>query len=202
MSETKAAQKTIVEELKKIINLTTSISEESWQLLVKISEIIELPKKSKLIEIGDKPEYFYFILSGNTRGYIITQNNTEYNKALFTKNMFFGALAALVKNSITSVAYETLSKSKLIKIDFNKFSKLVDTKKDINIFYIKMLENVFLKLEQRDIEMTTLDATQRYLNLKERLPNIDKEISLYHIASNLGITPIQLSRIRKKLLFN
>ncbi|WP_139959015.1 Crp/Fnr family transcriptional regulator [Flavicella sediminum] len=190
-----------MEEFVKTVNLISPISQESWLELSQISTVIDVPKKTKLNKIGEYPHSFYFMISGNARGYINTSNNTEYNKALFTENMFFGALAALVKNTNSRVAYETLTNSRIVKINFRKFIELVETREDINLLYIKLLETIFLRLEQRDIEMVTLDATERYLKLKERLPNIDKEISLYQIASNLGITAIQLSRIRKKLLF-
>jgi DNA-binding Lrp family transcriptional regulator len=43
------------------------------------------------------------------------------------------------------------------------------------------------------------NATARYLKLLTLHPDIDKRIPLQHIASNLGISPTQLSRIRKDL---
>jgi len=44
-----------------------------------------------------------------------------------------------------------------------------------------------------------LDATGRYLHLKSQFPGIENLIKLNEIASYINITPIQLSRIRKKL---
>jgi hypothetical protein len=57
----------------------------------------------------------------------------------------------------------------------------------------------YAHLQKTNDELLTLNATGRYLKLQKRIPNIDNMINQYHIASNLGITPIQLSRIRKKL---
>ena len=47
--------------------------------------------------------------------------------------------------------------------------------------------------------MISLDATARYLQLLKQNPTIEDSISQYHIASYLGITAVQLSRIRKKI---
>ena len=44
-----------------------------------------------------------------------------------------------------------------------------------------------------------MDATQRYLKLCKKIPDIESLIPQYQIASYLGITPVQLSRIRKKM---
>ena len=63
-----------------------------------------------------------------------------------------------------------------------------------------MYEIFYASLENRTIELATLTAKDRYIKLKNRIPNIDNLIPQYHIASHLGITPIQLSRIRRDLL--
>jgi hypothetical protein len=47
--------------------------------------------------------------------------------------------------------------------------------------------------------MALMDATERYLIFKEEHPGLEDLIPQYHIASYLGISPTQLSRIRKNL---
>jgi DNA-directed RNA polymerase specialized sigma subunit len=47
--------------------------------------------------------------------------------------------------------------------------------------------------------MALLDADKRYLILQNEYPGIELEIPQYHIASYLGISATQLSRIRKKM---
>ncbi|MBL4904660.1 MAG: hypothetical protein JKZ00_01235 [Flavobacteriaceae bacterium] len=54
-------------------------------------------------------------------------------------------------------------------------------------------------VEKRITELSTLDATARYLKLKNDIPDIDNLIQQYHIAAYLNITPVQLSRIRKEI---
>ena len=63
----------------------------------------------------------------------------------------------------------------------------------------KIAEFYFLEKEQKEIEMALLDADKRYLLMREKFPHIENEIPQYHIASYLGISPTQLSRIRKNL---
>jgi hypothetical protein len=47
----------------------------------------------------------------------------------------------------------------------------------------------------------TLNATESYIKLRKQIPDIDSLIPQYQIASYLSISPVQLSRIRKKLNF-
>ena len=53
--------------------------------------------------------------------------------------------------------------------------------------------------EKKQLEMALMDATERYFIFKEEYPGIEDIIPQYHIASYLGISPTQLSRLRKKI---
>ena len=57
---------------------------------------------------------------------------------------------------------------------------------------------LFLKLDNLFIE----GFNKSYLKLIGQIPEINDLIPQFHIASYLGITPVQLSRIRKKLGHN
>ena len=50
--------------------------------------------------------------------------------------------------------------------------------------------------EKREIELVTMEAKDRYVIFQEEHPQIEQLIPQYHIASYLGISPTQLSRIR------
>lgn len=191
-----------MQHLYEFLNQISPLTEESWVELNSFCIPKEVRKKTIVSAAGTLPENIYFLSSGAARAYLTTDNGTEYNKALFTDSMFFGSFAALIKNNTSQITYETISNCKILEINYQKFMHLVETRTDMNILYRSVLENIFLKLETRDIEMVTLNATERYLKLKQRIPNIDKLIPQYHIASNIGITAIQLSRIRKGLQKN
>ncbi len=56
-----------------------------------------------------------------------------------------------------------------------------------------------LYLIEKNAMNSHLNATERYLCLKKEIPNIENLIQLNQIANCLNITPIQFSRIRKKI---
>ena len=53
--------------------------------------------------------------------------------------------------------------------------------------------------EQKEIEMALLDADKRYLIMRQKFPTLEAIVPQYYIASYLGISPTQLSRIRNKM---
>jgi len=52
--------------------------------------------------------------------------------------------------------------------------------------------------EQKEVEIILHDAEQRYSTFQNQYPDLEQLIPQYHIASYLGVTPTQLSRIRRK----
>ena len=75
----------------------------------------------------------------------------------------------------------------------------LNSNQEILQLYNNLLELIFIKLEDRFYELSTLNATELYLKFKKYNPGIENLIPLYHIASYLNITPVQLSRIRADL---
>ena len=88
----------------------------------------------------------------------------------------------------------------LIEIDFAAYRKLMLEKDDLKLFQIYYLEkNWLMAKDAREIEIVQEDATVRYQRFLIEHSSLVERLPQYHIASHLGITPTQLSRIRKKL---
>ena len=87
-----------------------------------------------------------------------------------------------------------------MEIDFLAYRQLMTEKSDLKLFQIYYLEkNWLLAKDSREIEIVQEDATARYLRFIDESPALVNRLAQYHIASHLGITPTQLSRIRKNL---
>ncbi|MCH2046911.1 MAG: Crp/Fnr family transcriptional regulator, partial [Saprospiraceae bacterium] len=94
---------------------------------------------------------------------------------------------------------QALTDCKVWVADFVKIEALYDQYHDLERLGRKIAEQYFLEKEQKELEMALLDADKRYLLMRERFPTIEASIPQYYIASYLGISPTQLSRIRRKL---
>ncbi len=83
--------------------------------------------------------------------------------------------------------------------NFADLVKLYAKFHDLESLGRKIAEFYFLEKEEKEIEMALLDADKRYLIMRERFPTLEATVPQYYIASYLGISPTQLSRIRRKL---
>ena len=97
------------------------------------------------------------------------------------------------------IAQQALTDCQVLTADFSKIEALYDRFHDLERLGRKIAEFYFLEKEQKEIEMALLDADKRYLIMREQFPTIESIIPQYYIASYLGISPTQLSRIRRKM---
>ncbi|WP_452224572.1 Crp/Fnr family transcriptional regulator [Lacinutrix chionoecetis] len=181
------------------INSFQPISNAVFDTLYNSATYREIETGDKILELGVVPQKIFFITRGVIRSYLILQNGKEITTTLFNPLMFFASFKGLLKKKPSHLIYQALTNCHIFEIDYNDFYNLC--KKDINLMalYVKFLEFIILRSEERFIEYSSNDAKQRYLLLRDRIPNIDNDIPQYQIAASLGITPVQLSRIRAKL---
>ena len=175
------------------------LSENSQKEFSKILEVKNFKKKTAIAELGKIPTHFYVLKSGIVRSYIADEKGKEFTRSLYTPINAVGAFSALIKQEPSKIIYQCLTDCEFYAADFSQFKHLASQNTDIALLYSKVLERLFLKMEKRILDLSMLDAKDRYLKLKRRIPKIENLIPQYHIASYLNVTPVQLSRIRKSL---
>jgi CRP-like cAMP-binding protein len=184
------------------LNSVGDIPEDLFRELESISEFKRVKAGHQVVKFNEVPTKVYLLVSGIIRCYLSTESGKEYNKSFYFPTSFMGPLTALVKKQPSRFVFETISECELYEVDYAKLMQLYNKSTVLKRFYSKVLEMVYMQYEKRLVDLISLDATERYLELRKEHPNIDRLISQYHIASYLGITPVQLSRIRKKILDN
>ncbi|WP_237274933.1 Crp/Fnr family transcriptional regulator [Tenacibaculum ovolyticum] len=176
------------------------ISNESWLLIKSIISFKQLEKDEILLRNGQVAKNVYFICKGAMRAYVTDYEGNIYNKNIFLENDFAGSTVSYLLNTPSNFTLEALEKTILINLDYKKYRQFIELNIDLKNFYIAYLENNWIiEKEQREVSLVMENATERYLKLLQKHPNIDQRIQKLHIASHLGITPTQLSRIRKNI---
>lgn len=186
--------------LKSKIESYAPISPASWTLIKSICHFQESPKGEILLHHGQKAKNLYFIVKGAIRAYFIDNKGNFYNKNLFLETDLACSTVSLLQQKGSDFTLETLEDCLLICINYSQYRQLINKHNDLTNFYIAYLErNWIIEKEQREVSIVMENATERYLKLLEQYPTIDERIAQRHISSHLGITPTQLSRIRKNL---
>lgn len=176
------------------------LSAETWSSLAEICTYRELPKHECLCRAGEVPVSFFFVHSGLFRVFTVDAGGNEYNKSFFDEGKFPGTMTALLQSVPSEFTIEALEDSAVLEIHFKRFRQLLLERHDLKMFQIHYLEtNWLLHKDAREVEIIQEDAAQRYRRFLRDFPTLVGRLPQYHIASHLGITPTQLSRIRKNL---
>ncbi|SHI77187.1 Crp/Fnr family transcriptional regulator [Aquimarina spongiae] len=186
--------------IKKVLNTYSAVSDTNVSLIASISEIKHLKKGEMLLEIGKTSKQKHILYKGVIVSYYISDEGSLYHKNIFLKENFVGSMVSALINEPSNFALEAIEPCILISFDYKQYRQLIEEHTELKDFYIAYLEKKWvLDKEKREINIVLKDAEERYLDFINAHPKIEERIPLHYIASNLGITPTQLSRIRKKI---
>lgn len=186
--------------LRKSLCAYAPISDDTWQEFIKITHFREIKKQQYLYPLGEVPLSYSYIYRGLVRCFACDEKGNEYNKVFFDEGQFPGSMTALLTSTPSKLMIQAIEDSQIIDIDFSAYRDLMHNNNEIKLFQIYYLEkNWLLAKDAREIEIIQEDASTRYLRFISKYPKLVDRLPQYHIASHLGITPTQLSRIRKKL---
>lgn len=184
--------------LRNSINSYLEINDETWEKLKSFCTFKEVKKDDFLCRCNEIPTSFFFIYKGLVRVYSFDDKGVEYTKIFFDENTFPGSMVSLLTNKPSWIEVQALEDCILIDLNFEAYRKLLIESDDLKLFHIYYLEkNWLINKEAREIALVQQDANERYDEFLKNHPSLEKRLAQYHIASHLGITPTQLSRIRK-----
>ncbi len=189
-----------ISDLKLKFESYAQISVKSWSLIESIIKFQELEKDEILLRNGQIAKNIHFVCKGALRAYVTDYDGNIYNKNIFLETDFAGSTVSYLLSTPSNFTLQALENTILISLNYKKYRQFIDDNIDLKNFYIAYLENNWvIEKEQREVSLVMENATDRYLKLLSKHSNIDQRIQQLHLASHLGITPTQLSRIRKDL---
>lgn len=174
---------------------------ERWDEYVNYYHRVEVAAGTLLLREGQVSRKAYIIEKGCIRIWFNSSGRDITFQFMFENEAVSGAES--FRKSIPSFfSIETIEPSVLhwihkkdmdrIMADINSIpemrGKLLDIAFDRQYHYMKQLMSFI-----RD------SPEERYLNLIQENPHIIRRVPLHYIATYLGITPVSLSRIRKRL---
>ena len=174
------------------------ITSEAWNDLAPFFELLQLKRNEYLIREGEIARYCYILQEGVVRVFYNKEGN-EYNKTFFVPGTFPTPLTALLSQAPCAISFQALVPCQVARFSYKAFTDLFARHRCLESLFRKILEQIWIKKERHDIRMVTNDATTNYHIFQQEFPELENQIPQYHIASYLGITPIQLSRIRAQL---
>ena len=176
-----------------------SLDKESIYLLQNIFKPRLLKKDMFFLQEGEKSNEIGIIVKGIFRSYYIDKIGNDITKYFYEEGGLLFSYAAYLCKTQSMYYIQALEDSEILVAKISDFEKIVEGNYKLLLFYKKMIDSFLIMKEEHANSFKLLDSLGRYKQFLEAHPELEKRLKQYHIASYLGITPVSLSRIRKKI---
>jgi len=164
-----------------------------------IANIRRLPAHTVYIKEQTTYRKMAYIRKGLIRAYQLKENGEEITVLLRWENQFIASHDNIILNQPARFIYQALEDTVLLEIDYDKAQEILDRNPKLaavrSTFIMDMLAESMVRVES----FILLSPEERYLQLVKEKPNIVNRVPDKYIATLLGITPVSLSRIRKRI---
>lgn len=159
----------------------------------------QVPKKFKLAEEGKIAKELYFILKGLVRLYY-TKDGEEITGYIFKEGLFASSYESFLRQAPSLQTLETLEDCELLVISYKRLQELYDELPKMQIVARKVAEQRFTNAQLMLSSFILESPEERYKKFEAQHGDLLLRVPHHMIASYLGITPVSLSRIRKRLM--
>jgi CRP-like cAMP-binding protein len=157
-------------------------------------------KKQYALQEGDICTQFFFVVKGCLRMYKIDSKGDTYTIQFATENYWINDLGSFHGLKPSSLNIDALEDTVVLQINRDDLISLYTQASKFDRIFRVLIENSFLKLQERLLQNISSTADERYESFMETYPHLINRLSQVQIASFLGITPEFLSRLRSKQL--
>ena len=148
---------------------------------------------------GDRSQSLYIVKSGLLKAYYLSADGKENIKSFILPGDNIGSLSAIHAEQACTFSLLCLKPCELVVINFKRLYETSRNNPEISASVVDFLLKFGMKKEMREYELLCLSAEDRYLRLQENTPELFNLVTQNEIARYLGITPVALSRIKKRV---
>ncbi|MEM1338224.1 MAG: Crp/Fnr family transcriptional regulator [Bacteroidota bacterium] len=181
----------------KILSYTQVDDEILTGELVHYDQIL-LSKGDTLLTPGKVENRFYYLEKGCVC-YYKEQDGEIKVLEFYTEDVFFTDLLSYVNEETSSCYLKALEDTIVFAVNKKVAETSFENSHQLERFGRLSMQEAFMKLFTRVERMTLRSNEERYLRLLEKRPELFQRVPNYLIASYLGITPVGLSKLRKRL---
>jgi CRP-like cAMP-binding protein len=191
------AFETFRSQLEKLVVFT----DEEWQLFHQHLQYKTIKKKTFLIEAGQVCNEVGFIISGSVRLYTV-KDGEEITGYFCLDHEFISSYKSFLTRQPSITYIQALENTQLITFTHAGLQEMLKNEKlayKMERFGRLIAEQLICCFEDRMAAFIIQTPEERYLQLLNSGTIIMQRIPQHYIAQFLGITPVSLSRIRKRI---
>ena len=161
-------------------------------------KVITLKKNDFLVRKGDICPYFCYVESGILQ-HSISVEGDEKTTYLAMRDSATSSLLSFINRSPSRKDIKAIAETKIRAINRPAFQILLDNNDLFRRFYYNLLERQICLIDDYRIDLLTMTAEERYQKLLANDKVLLQSVPLRYLASFLGISMRNMSRIRNSV---
>ncbi len=169
------------------------------ELLPLLSFVTErdYPRKSSLLNVGDKWDRLFYIHQGLTRLFYTDVEGREFNKAFYWEGHCIWPVAPRDRNEGILFSIAALEDTVILEYSFQRLYDFLMQRGEWERFALPFAETLVEQKFRREHDLLLLSAAERFEVFSKAYADIVYRLPDYQLASFLGITNVTLSRIKR-----
>ncbi len=187
------------EKLEVYLKIFKGLKAEDLQKVAPFAKAKSLKKEEVYIKEGEQKKKVAYIKSGLIRVFAVKENGVEVTILLRKEDQFVASHHVLILEEPSRYYYQALEPTELLEFEFDEIEKvLVQNPKfgKVRIYFLR--QTLAESLNQLET-FVLLSPEERYKEFINKNPDLLNRVPNKYIANLLGITPVSLSRIRKRI---
>lgn len=171
---------------------------EKTPILEEHKKIYVLKKGEHIFKQGDVCNEVFCLNKGLLKLYYNTVEGKEWIKSFIVDSGILGSRNSMLLDKPSTFNVVCLEKSEIISYPYKVFEEICSNNQYLSTQLFNFMQWVGLKKELREYQLLCLSAEEAYRDFVESSPELVSRLTQIDIARYLGITPIALSRIKKR----
>lgn len=187
------------EKIKLIYKFGRNLTLADIQVLFKTARLKSYATGTILIQKDTLKKDIFFLKKGLVRVYHINDRGDEITTALRWENKLVASVDTILHHQPSQFYYEALEPTEAFHVDYDVLDSIISNNPKLAANRQFILLNLIKDLSYRVHSFVLLSPEERYLDFIKENPDIINRVPNKYIANVLGITPVSLSRIRKRI---
>jgi CRP-like cAMP-binding protein len=183
------------------LEVFVTFTDPEWAIFSEKLYRRDIRKREALVEHGKVCNEICFILSGSFRFFFL-KDGTEISNYFCFKGELISSYQSFLKRAPSFPGIQALENATLICFSHAGLQQLLQNPlvaPKMERFGRMVAEYLICCYEERMVSFITQNPEERYRQLLQKQPDLLQRIPQHYVANYLGITPVSLSRIRKRM---
>lgn len=184
-----------------IKHIYTHINPTSFDLALFTAALneISVSKGQFLLKPGTHVKHEYFVVKGCLKGYYMDDKGSKHIIQFAIENWWIGDFDAFYNQIPSKLHIEAIEDSQLMSINYDRLQEIYEEAPIFERYFRILVTKAFISQRKRILSTQEKNTQQRYLEFCTSYPKIEDRVANYDIANYLGVSPENLSRVRKSI---